>query len=323
MSAQELFAAIGFAFVIVFPNLALMTLGYGMQRRDVVNANFIEVASSMVFNYCLPCLLFFSVLKSDVQILAQSKLLLAGFITTFTLFFLAEIYAKFFISDPKDKGVFVQGVFRSNMAIISLATVSNAYGSEGLGVGAVYMGVITILYNILAVITLSRTTQNTGGLFTQAKSILIKIIKNPLIIALVSAFVYKALDLPMLPEFINKTGALLGAVALPLALICAGATLDVKSMMSLSGLSMQASIGRIIVAPILTVVVGVLMKLPPLHFGVLFLMVASPAAAASYVMAKAMGGNDVLAANILGFTTVFGMIGMAIGMAFLRALGWV
>ncbi|WP_338065585.1 AEC family transporter [Moraxella canis] len=323
MSAQELFAAIGFAFVIVFPNLALMTLGYGMQRRDVVNANFIEVASNMVFNYCLPCLLFFSVLKSDVQILAQSKLLLAGFITTFTLFFLAEIYAKFFISDPKDKGVFVQGVFRSNMAIISLATVSNAYGSEGLGVGAVYMGVITILYNILAVITLSRTTQNTGGLFTQAKSILIKIIKNPLIIALVSAFLYKALDLPMLPEFINKTGALLGAVALPLALICAGATLDVKSMMSLSGLSMQASIGRIIVAPILTVLVGVLMKLPPLHFGVLFLMVASPVAAASYVMAKAMGGNDVLAANILGFTTVFGMIGMAIGMAFLRALGWV
>ncbi|OOR84711.1 malonate transporter [Moraxella canis] len=300
-----------------------MTLGYGMQRRDVVNANFIEVASNMVFNYCLPCLLFFSVLKSDVQILAQSKLLLAGFITTFTLFFLAEIYAKFFISDPKDKGVFVQGVFRSNMAIISLATVSNAYGSEGLGVGAVYMGVITILYNILAVITLSRTTQNTGGLFTQAKSILIKIIKNPLIIALVSAFLYKALDLPMLPEFINKTGALLGAVALPLALICAGATLDVKSMMSLSGLSMQASIGRIIVAPILTVLVGVLMKLPPLHFGVLFLMVASPVAAASYVMAKAMGGNDVLAANILGFTTVFGMIGMAIGMAFLRALGWV
>ena len=59
-------------------------------------------------------------------------------------FFLAEIYAKFFISELKDKGVFVQGVFRSNMAIVSLATVFNAYGSEGLGVGAIYMGVITI-----------------------------------------------------------------------------------------------------------------------------------------------------------------------------------
>ena len=302
--------AIGFAFSIVLPNLFLMALGYDMKRRSALNAEFIEVASSIVFNYCLPCLLFFSVLKSDVQILAQSKLLLA------------EIYAKFFISELKDKGVFVQGVFRSNMAIVSLATVFNAYGSEGLGVGAIYMGVITILYNILAVITLSRTTQKTDSVFMQAKSILVKIIKNPLIIALVSAFVYKALDLPMLPEFINKTGGLLGAVALPLALICAGATLNIKSMISLSGLSMQASIGRIVIAPLLAVVVGVAFALEPLQFGVLFLMVASPAAAASYVMAKAMGGNDILAANILGFTTVFGMIGMAVGMALLRVLGW-
>ena len=85
-----------------------------------------------------------------------------------------------------------------------------------------------------------------------------------------SAFVYKALDLPMLPEFINKTGGLLGVVALPLALICAGATLNIKSMISLSGLSMQASIGRIVIAPLLAVVVGVAFALEPLQFGVLF-----------------------------------------------------
>lgn len=315
--------AIGFAFSIVLPNLFLMALGYDMKRRSALNAEFIEVASSIVFNYCLPCLLFFSVLKSDVQILAQSKLLLAGFITTFTLFFLAEIYAKFFISELKDKGVFVQGVFRSNMAIVSLATVFNAYGNEGLGVGAIYMGIITILYNVLAVITLSRTTQKMDSVFMQAKSILVKIIKNPLIIALVSAFIYKALGLPLPPAPIAKTGELMANIALPLALICAGATLDVKSMLGLSGVSMQASIGRIVIAPLLAMGVGVAFTLEPLQFGVLFLMVSSPAAAASYVMAKAMGGNDVLAANILGFTTVFGMIGMAVGMAWLRGLGWV
>lgn len=323
MNTQTILSAIGFAFVIVFPNLALMALGYYMQRRSIVNAGFIEVASNIVFNYCLPCLLFFSVLKSDVNISEQYWLLLAGFITTFGLFFLAEIYAKFFVPDVRDKGVFVQGVFRSNMAIISLATVANAYGNEGLGVGAVYMGIITILYNVLAVIALSRTGAKADNAFEQIKDITVKIFKNPLIIALILAFVYKGLDLPKLPEFINTTGGLLGAVALPLALICAGATLDIRSMMRLSGVSMQASMGRVIIAPLIAVIIGVVMALPPLQFGVLFLMVASPAASASYVMAKAMGGNDVLAANILGFTTVFGMISMAIGMAALRVLGWV
>ena len=84
---------------------------------------------------------------------------------------------------------------------------------------------------------------------------------------------------------------------------------------------MQASIGRIVIAPIVAIAIGLAFGLSSVHMGVLFLMVASPTAAASYVMAKAMGGNDILAANILAFTTVVGMFGMAIGAATLRGLG--
>lgn len=80
----------------------------------------------------------------------QLPLIMAGFVTTFVLFFGAEVYAKMLIKDVRDKGVFVQGVFRSNMAIISLSVATNAYGAVGTSVGAVYMGVLTILYNILS-----------------------------------------------------------------------------------------------------------------------------------------------------------------------------
>ncbi len=322
MNNTELLGAIGFAFTIVFPNLALMGLGFFMQRKNTIDTNFVDVASKLVFNFGLPCLLFFSVIKSTVHYGEQVILLSAGVLTTFILFFGAEIYAKFFVNDIKDKGVFVQGVFRSNMAIISLSVVGNAYGADGTSVGAVYMGVLTILYNVLSVITLSRT-QKDKNVTKQFAGILKKIFTNPLIVALVSAFIYKALSFPMLPKPIIKTGELLSNIALPLALICAGATLDMKSMFGLSGVSMQASIGRIVVAPILAIIIGVIFALSPMHFGVLFIMVASPAAAASYVMAKSMGGNDVLAANILAFTTVFSMLGMAIGMAMLRVVGLV
>lgn len=316
--------AISFALMIVSPNLALMGLGFYLQKTGKINTHFIDTASNIVFNFALPCLLFFSVIKNNVDYDEQLTLIMAGVVTTFVLFFGAEAYAKIFIKQVRDKGVFVQGVFRSNMAIISLSVATNAYGVAGTSVGAVYVGVITILYNVLAVITLSRTS-SIKGLSVQSWDILIKIVKNPLIIALVSAFIYKALGLPLPPAPIAKTGELMANIALPLALICAGATLDVKSMLGLSGVSMQASIGRIVIAPLLAVGVGVgvAFALEPLQFGVLFLMVSGPAAAASYVMAKAMGGNDVLAANILGFTAVFGMIGMAVGMAWLRGLGWV
>ncbi|KAA0914396.1 AEC family transporter [Psychrobacter sp. ANT_WB68] len=317
-------AAIIFAITIVLPNLFLMGLGFFMQRRGEASQAFIDQASSFVFNYCLPCLLFFSVVDSEVDYAKQMILIMAGILVTFVLFIGAEIYAHCFIPKPADQGVFVQGIFRSNMAIIGLATVANAYGEQGLSIGAVYMGVVTILFNILAVITLSRVSKSADDTWV-SRSIMIvkKLFTNPLIIALVAAFAYKALPLPPITGVIHTTGDLLAAVALPLALICAGASIDLKSMLHLSGLSMQASIGRIVIAPFVAIVVGLSFGLSGMHMGVLFLMAASPTAAASYVMAKAMGGNDILAANILAFTTVVGMFGMAIGAAILRVLGWI
>lgn len=316
-------SAIFFALTITMPNLLLMALGVYLKKNNAIDDNFVHVGSNVVFSYCLPCLLFFSVLKSEISFYENINLLSAGLMTTFTLFFLAEIYAKFFVQDIRDKGVFVQGVFRSNMAIISLASVVNAYGDKAISIGALYMGVITILYNVLSVITLSRTQKDSTGFQQKSMNMFKKIAKNPLIVALVLAFVYKGIDLPMLPTFINKTGELLANTALPLALICAGASINAKTMFALTGVSMQASIGRIVVAPLLAILTGLLFGLEPMSFGVLFMMVASPAAAASYVMAKAMGSNAILAANILAFTTVFSMIGMAVGMAILRILGWV
>lgn len=317
-------AAILFAITIVLPNLALMGLGFFMQRQDQIGQDFIDQASRMVFNYALPCLLFFSVANSQVDYSHQVTLIGAGLVVTMILFLGAELYAKRYISRPEDKGVFVQGIFRSNMAILGLATVANAYGDVGLSIGAVYMGIITIVFNILAVITLSRVSTSSVTTWQGRMTLVVKkLISNPLIIALLAAFLYQALALPPLTGVIRQTGDLLSAIALPLALICAGATIDMKSMLRPSGLSMQASIGRIIIAPLVAVMIGRLFGLTGVHMGVLFLMVASPTAAASYVMAKAMNGNEVLAANILAFTTVVSLFGMAIGAGILRGIGWI
>ena len=314
--------AILFAIAIVLPNLALMGLGFFMQKNGQASKSFIDQASNFVFNYCLPCLLFFSVVDSEVDYAKQVLLIAAGIVVTFILFIGSELYANRFIRAAADQGVFVQGVFRSNMAIIGLATVANAYGEQGLSIGAVYMGVVTILFNILAVITLSRVSKSVNDTWLNRIVLIVKkLATNPLMIALVAAFTYKALSLPPITGVFHITGDLLAAVALPLALICAGASLDLKSMLSPSGISMQASIGRIVIAPLIAIAVGLGFGLTGMHMGVLFLMAAAPTAAASYVMAKAMGGNDILAANILGFTTVVGMFGMAIGAGLLRGMG--
>src|SRR5699024_7227377 len=101
--------AILFALNIVLPNLVLMGLGFFMRKKGQISKSFIDQASKLVFNYALPCLLFFSVIESQVNFSEQLNLLGAGFAVTMLLYFGAELYAKFFITRPEDKGVFVQG----------------------------------------------------------------------------------------------------------------------------------------------------------------------------------------------------------------------
>lgn len=314
----ELFVAILFAINVTLPSVLMLAFGVLLRRTGQVDAAFAARASRLVFNYGLPCLLFSKLVASDIQYEEQARLLAAGITTTFILYLAAELYAWRLVSDARDKGVFVQGVFRSNMAIMGLAFVLNAYGEAGLAAGAVYVGVVTLLYNVLSVITLSRSGE--GSWHSRLAVVGRNLVRNPLIVAIVLALVLQRMQVPV-PAAIMQTATYMANIALPVALICAGATFDARAILRTSDISLQASIGRLVVAPLVAVAVGLLFGLRGIPMGVLFLMSAMPVAAASYVMAKSMGGNEVAAANIIGITTFGAMFSAAIGITALRSTG--
>ena len=263
--------------------------------------------------------MFFSIVGSDADYRAQVDMVIAGALCALVLFFGGEWVAKKIVPEVRDRGVFVQGVYRANTGIVGLAFCANAYGAEGIAVGAVMTGAMTFLYNILAVITLTRSLNPDTQIPWAA--MLKQMVKNPLIVSIVVAIGWKNLDVPLHPVF-DQTGHFLAAMALPLALICAGAAFDLKSVLKVSGVSQWASVGRLLVAPIVAVIIGKAMGLAGIQFGVLFMMSATPVAAASYVMVKAMGGNDVAAANIVGITTFGAMFVAALGLGLMKPLGW-
>lgn len=314
----EIFNALLFALGVTLPNFLLLVFGWYLRRSGQIDVAFCAQAAKLVFRYGLPCVLFVSLMENDIRYADQVGLVAAGLISTLVLFLLAELYAWRFVPEIRDKGVFVQGVFRSNLGIVGMAFVANAYGSAGLAAGAVYTGVVTILLNILAVITLSRSA---GGSFGQKiKDTGKKILTNPLIVAIVAAMLLQQAKIAV-PDILLRTGGYLADIALPLALICAGATFKMGSVFKASDISMQASIGRLVVAPLVGAGVGLLMGLRGIPMGVLFLMTATPVAAASYVMAKSMGGNDVAAANIMGITTFGAIFSAVAGTVLLRSAG--
>lgn len=305
-----------FGLSVTLPSVLLLFLGWYLRHSQQVDAAFCDQASKIVFRYSMPALLFFSIYGNTSDFGSQLQLIWAGFISSMVLFIGAEIIARYTIKEVRNQGVFVQGVYRGNTMIMGLAFVSSAYGAEGVAMGAVYGGAMTLLFNVLAVITLSR-----GNGKINPVALLKQILKNPLILAILAALLFKGLHIPVSP-LLAETGRYLSVLALPLALICAGATLQLSSLWKVADMAMWASLGRLFIAPLVAVISGLALGLEGMAMGILFLMTATPVAAASYVMAKAMGGNDIVAANILGITTVGALPVAAIGIMVLRLMGW-
>ena len=110
-------------------------------------------------------------------------------------------------------------------------------------------------------------------------------------------------------------------MTLPLALLCTGASLNLKALREDSHNAIVSSTGKLILVPFIITLGGYWLGFRGMDLGILFLMTSSPSAASSYIMTRAMGGNAVLAANIIALTTFGSILVASIGVAILRHQG--
>ncbi|AEF54245.1 AEC family transporter [Marinomonas posidonica] len=306
---------LAFSFSITMPIFLILILGIILYRVRIINDNFIDTASKLVFNITLPALLFISISKTSLTSETDFSLVIYAMIAVVVTYIALEFFMSFCISDKAERAVLVQGAFRSNMGIIGLAYCVNAYGDSVFAVASVYLGGVTILFNVLSVVGLTR---GLGG-NTNIKGICLGIAKNPLIIAILSAFVFSIFGL-QLPTTLHKAGDYFAQMTLPLALLCAGASLSFSSMRKNIIGAVISSTGKLLFIPIVLTLGGYLLGYRGMELGVLFLMSSAPSASASYIMVRAMNGNSALAANIIVITTLASLISTSIGVTLLRSL---
>ncbi|EBY2753528.1 AEC family transporter [Salmonella enterica subsp. enterica serovar Kottbus] len=309
-----------FAFSVTVPNLLMLLLGVLLRRLRLIDDTFCDSATRLVFSLSLPCLLFFSIATHRLSPGVHLTFALYGGLATVVSFLLLEAVAPRLVKNPRERGIFVQGGFRANTAIVGLAYCANAYGNKGVAIASLYMAVTVILFNVLSVITLTRTLSSDHRPGYETRKILHGVVTNPLVAGIVSGLVYSATGLPV-PPVLYATGNFLSGLALPLALLCAGASIDWRAMLSASGVAGYASVARLIVIPGLIILGGWGLGFQGITLGVLFLLTSTPTAAASYVMTRAMGGNATLAANIIALTTAGSFFTTALGLYFLRTGG--
>lgn len=303
---------------ITLPVFAMLFLGVFLRRIGMIDLGFIHAATNLVFNVSMPVMLFLAILHADLDTSLQPGVLGYFVAATLASFLLAWGWA-IWHCPRADRGVYVQGAFRGNNGIIGLALATSLYGHYGLSLGGVLGGLVILCYNSLSTMVLEVYNPNSR---TSAWHITLSILRNPLILSVLLAmpFSYWKIELP---AWLLTSGDYLASLSLPLALICIGGTLSLASLRASGMTAVGASLMKMVWLPLLGTLGAFFCGFRNAELGILFLYFASPTAAASFVMARAAGGNHELAGAIIVITTLMAVVTTNIGLFILQWGGWI
>ena len=323
----------------VAPVILTILLGYFLKRRGFLSKDFLKIGNKLVFNVCLPAMLFvnvydiegFSAINWDIVLYCVFILLLIFGLGLFSAVAATRV--------PERRGVIWQCTFRSNFAIIGLSLAGALGGQGAVAVAAIVSSFTVPLFNVLAVIALSVFVDT--GKKTSVKSMLMNIVKNPLIIAValgLGCLAIREAQRAMFGQvvfalndqtlFLYKTLSNLKAIASPFALIVLGGQFEFSAVRGLLKEIATGTVWRIVIAPLLGIGGAILLST---HTGLLqcganeypalIAMFGSPVAVSSAVMAGNMGGDEQLATQLVVWTSIFSIFTIFAEVCILMGLG--
>lgn len=293
-----------FSLNATIPIFAVIILGNLFQRIGLIDTHFASVTDKLVFKICLPCLVFMDLADTNIRESFDFLYLLFCFCCTLISILSIWFLAKKLLHDKDSVGAFVQGAYRSSAAILGIALIQNIYGQSGMA-PLMIIGSVP-LYNIFAVIILTVEGTSEGNNQT-IKTAFINILKNPIIIGILLGLLASLIQL-QLPSVLNKTIHNMAVIASPLALLSIGASFKGRNVLAKMKPTAAASFIKLIGLAAIFLPLAVFFGFRDQKLIAIVIMLASPCTPTSYIMAKNMNGDDVLASGIVVSTTLLSSV---------------
>lgn len=290
------------------PLLIFTALGYYLRGR-MFSAVFFADIDRFIFKIALPAMLFSEISECDISELSDFTLVLfccTGIVAmTLLLFAIVPLIVK----DNARRGAIIQGIFRSNYAILGVPVAESLAGEGGAKSILIIMPFAIILFNALAVITLSifapkGEKQSPGA---AALSIVRSVAKNPLIISSLLGLIFALLRVKAgieLPTFVLRTTERLTDTVYALAVISLGAGITKEGFRGKIGVAVVSSICKTIIVPAVAITIAAALGFRGERIIAVFILFGAPTAISSYIMAKNMKSDAELAGQILLVSTV-------------------
>ena len=324
----------------VVPVVLLILLGYILKEKGFITKDFVKIGNKLVFNVCLPCMLFINVYNIESFSSINWEIVIYGCAMLFVIFALGLGTAILVTKVPERRGVILQCTFRSNIAIIGLSLASTLGGEEAVAVAAIVSSFTVPVNNILAVLSLSMFATNGSTGKNSMKNVLKNIAKNPLIIGCVLGLVALGIREAQIAlfgnvvfRFSNQTKFLytavnnLKSIATPFALLVLGGQFEFSAVKGLLKEIAVGTVWRIVLAPVLGIGLAIALNAAGImacgvnEYPALVALFGSPVAVSSAVMASSMGADDQLATQLVVWTSIFSIFTIFAEVCILMGMG--
>ena len=171
-----------FALNAILPIILLVLLGYSLKKINFIDDGFIKILNKFVFRIALPILLFYNVYSINSLKDIDWSIILFSVVAVLVIYSIGLLFVMLTIKDPRQKGVILQGIFRSNFALIGIPLAQALGGLPALAIVSIISAFVIPLFNILSVISLTIFQKNETGERISLTKLLKTIVTNPLII---------------------------------------------------------------------------------------------------------------------------------------------
>ncbi len=304
------------SFEAVAPIFLLMLLGYLLNKTKIVGKSVFDGINKLIFNVFLPVLLFNNIYSTKLDEIFEPRLMLFSVLGVLLIFTIGY-FLVFILTDRDDKrGVMLQGFFRSNVAFLGIPLMGYICKGNETGLFSLLIAIIVPLFNILAVVCLER--------FRNGKLNFIKLLKgvvtNPLIIGCTVGVLFLLMGIK-LPGVIETAVNDISSIASPLAMVVLGAGFTFRRIKGCIKEILITVCAKLIIVPLLIIVIAYFSGFRGEALASILVIFATPIAVSSYPMAKQMGGNEELSAQVVVISSAFCTLTLFIFIFALSSLG--
>jgi malonate transporter len=299
---------------LLFPDLALIAIGWLINRSGRLPAGFWEGAELLVYYVLFPALLFGSISRAGVSADQAAPMVAVAYSALAVGIALSYSAARVLRADPRQFASGAQCGFRFN-SYITLSLAARLGEAPGLALAALIVGFIVPVANIAAVYPLAR---HAGG------SVWGALLRNPLVLATLAGLAAQAVSLK-LPEPIDATLLRMGQASLGLGLLCVGAGLKLGAQPGAHPATLRSerllaawfTLGKLVAMPLTALLMARVLGLAPLATAMVVMFAAMPTSPASFVLANRMGGDGRFVAMLITVSTVGSALGLPIWLGLL------